>query len=241
MKTLDQNSIKKALGDLRDESPSPREFETIVSHELALETKKARPTESNVGSAEQSVFLVPFVPDELTLSSSEVLDAAGNATGEAARSYQTYLPLGQDTWVEGDRVVLVSVFDVLSMNRHLIAEGRGDAIRDSECSGDAAIAAGVLDFGACWNRFIETAIEMNGEDSLLTNEPMSVRGNPAYIAEILFTTEEGLTDHYFYISTHEGGGVMSEVVAHQYDRSTAIEIAESLQAVPQAEFPAVGG
>ncbi len=230
--------IREVLATMVDDAPPLIEFENLAGTRLAQTPERrrvtapvavlagfavvlalvggviaaTRPADQQVGAAEATIFLLPTViPDDLELYISEVW-ADGNATS------QIYLPPGETTFVEGDRVVNIIVTDSVKMT-----QAEGIDTTDLLNADASAIFTAVKE---------STATVYT--DSELSFEEVTIREKPALVLRRITSIGE-TTDTAIGVVVIEGNGIITEVDTHQVDRDVVIAIAGGLRsATPEA-------
>ncbi len=238
MSSTQNQIIREVLATMVDDAPPPIEFENLTETRLVQTPDRrrttapvaalagfavmlaivggviaaTRPTEPPVGAAEATIFLLPTViPDDLELYAAEVW-SDGNATS------QIYLPPGETTYAEGDRVVNINVTDSVKM-----AQAEGIDTTDLLNADASTMFANLAEL-------LKTVYT----DSELTFEEITIRGRPALVLQRVTSIGE-TTDTAIGVVVVEGDGIMTEVSTHQVSRDVVIAIAEGLQsATPEA-------
>jgi hypothetical protein len=186
----------------------------VVGGAIAL-TRPTSPVEgASTDAADATIFLIPgTIPDDLELYVAEVW-SDGNATS------QIYLPPGEATYGEGDRVVNIGVNDLVKMAQ---AAGLDTTTKTIDAP----------TYFADLERHLETVYA----NSQLSFSETTVRGKPALVIE-RHTTVGETADMAIGVIVFEGGGIVTEVDTHQVTRNVAFAIAESLEPVTPEAFSA---
>ncbi len=231
--------IREVLATMVDDAPPHIEFEDLAETRLAQPPKRrrttapvaalagfavvlalvggviaaTRPTEQHVGGAEATIFMLPTViPDDLELYLAEVRSDVNGTS-------QIYLPPGETSYAEGDRVVNINITDSVKTAQ------ANDIDTTDLLNADAST--------------ILTAVKENVAtfytESELSFEETTIRGRPALVVRRV--TRIGVTtDTAIGVVVVEGNGIMTEVDTHQVDRQTVIAIAEGLRSTTPEAF-----
>jgi hypothetical protein len=239
MNSTETQIVRDVLATMVDEAPPPIAFEDLTETRLVRTTDRrrisaplaalagfavvlavvggfiaaTRPTQQSPATAEATIFLLPTtMPDDLELHLAEV-HSNGNATS------QVYLPPGETTYAEGDRVVNINVNDSVRM-----AQAGGIDTSDLLDADASTIFASVIE-----------SVETVYTDSELSFEETTIRGRPALLVQRVATVGE-ITDTAIGVVVIEGNGIITEVDTHQVDRQVVIAIAEGLTATTAEAF-----
>lgn len=247
MSSSERQIVREVLASMVAEAPPPIDFENLSDVRVVQTSDRprrspliaalvgfatvvvvlggvigvAQRSTTDTGTAgsvsDATIFLVPTaIPDDLELSVAEVWP---DGTG----STQIFLPPGQTTWAEGDRVVNINVTDSVKM-----AEASG--IETNPWTADDATV-----FADLRQQLVTTYAE-----SRLTFDQTTIRNKPALVLERVTTLYENtiseVTDVAIGVVVLEGNGIISEVDTHQVARDVVIAIAESLTPVTPEAF-----
>lgn len=240
MSSNETQIVRDVLATMVADAPPPIEFEDLAETRLAPITNRkrisapvaalagfavvlaivggviaaTRPAQPSPAAAQATIFLLPTaMPDDLELYRAEVW-SDGNATS------QVYLPPGETTYAEGDRVVNIDVTDSVRM-----AQGEGvDPTELLNADAPSTLFASLIEIQ-----------ETTYPDSELSFEETTIRGKPALLVERI-TTIGQITDIAIGVVVIEGNGIITGVDTHQVDRQDAIAIAEGLRATTAETF-----
>lgn len=245
MSSKDTQILREILATMVADAPPPIGFEDLTETRLGPTTTRrrisspgaalagfaialvvvggviavTRSIQSSPAAAEPTIFLLPrTVPADLELYRAEVW-SEGNATS------QVYLPPGETTYAEGERVVNINVTDSLRMAQ---AEGI-DATDLLNADVESTLFTSLMDR-------LETAYP----NSELSFEETTIRGKPALVVERV-TPIGQIADVEIGVIVIEGNGIITEVDTHQVDRRIAIAIAEGLRATTPEAFADYAG